>query len=577
MVSRDDRIYYEEELRYLAREGQVFANRHPDIARYLGLEGLNPELRDPHSERIIEAFAFLIGRLHRFMDHQFSDLVHALFNLVYPAYLRPLPSKSIIQMKPQESMLDKPVHVPRFTSIISDSVGPNDSGLEFTTTQEVVVQPLALKRVHVDPETKADFSLSAAIELHPGTNGSALEFDELEFFIYGDPSASYELYNQLSRFITRIELKGIPTAPEDLQIVWTGFLPDHSLNMEEDHHFSQLHLLRDYFDFSQRFLFFKVTNLSKYLLPRADDLTKFQIDFIFRKPFSSGYKYGDDSLKLFCCPIQNMFLKPCEPFKVDGKQLEYLVSPDLTRPDYEVYALERVLAAKEQARNEVRPYYHFSQAGVKLKNRWFYTLRREQAFDQGWDTYVRFIDLDHESHDVLLDQVISINARCTNRHHAQTLKIGQIKQLSQDVPETISARNITQVTKAFWPNIHTKGDWDFLSHLALNFTDLASTEGVRRLLELYNVPQGEAGKRKITGIGDVSDRKDHLIMFGQSVAGRMLEMHCKEAYFQHDGDLALFSKVFGHFLRAYTPINSFIRLVIHNSDQSESFQHIAAY
>ncbi|MCB1042670.1 MAG: type VI secretion system baseplate subunit TssF [Acidobacteria bacterium] len=577
MVSRDDRIYYEEELRYLAREGQVFAERHPDIARYLGLEGLNPELRDPHSERIIEAFAFLVGRMRRFMNHQFSDLLHSLFNLIYPAYLRPLPSKSIVQLSPQESMLDKPVTIPRGTSVSSDAVGPNGARFEFTTTHQVVVQPLALDRVYVDPETKADFSLSAELTVHPGAQAKSLVFDELEFFVFGDPSESFELYNQLSRFLERIELKGTVTRKEDLLLEWSGFNADHSLNQTEDHHFSQLNHLRDYFDFPQRYLFFKIKGLAPYLQRQGDDLTKFQVNFIFKRPFTSGYQYRKDSLRLFCVPVQNIFSKPCEPFKVTGRQIEYLLSPDLTRNDFEVSSVDRVLASKEQKKVQVQPYYNFTHVGVKSEKRWFYTLRRENAFDQGWDTYIRFLDLDEESPDVLRDQTISINARCTNRHHAQTLKIGQISQLSQTVPETITGKNITQVTKAYWPEIHTRGDWDFMSHMALNFTDLANTEGVRRLLELYNIPQNEAGKRKITGIDKVSDAKDHLIMLGQSVAGRKLEMHCKEAYFQHDGDLALFSQVFGHFLRAYTPINSFIRLIIHNSDQSEQFQHIAAY
>lgn len=577
MVSKADRIYYEEELRYLAQEGQVFSQRYPDIARYLGLEGLDPNLRDPHSERIIEAFAFLNGRLRRFMDNQFPELVHALFNLVFPAYLRPLPSKTIMEFTPQTGMLDKPVVIPRFTSAYGDPRKPGSKPLEFTTCQQILVQPISLTKVHVDPDTKADFSLSVACQIHEGAKADSCEFDELEFMIFGDPSECYELYAQLLRHVTAIAVKGRANPARAIEIVWSGFQQDHNLNLEEDDHFSQLHLLRDFFDFPQRFFFFKLKGLHAALEQGLKDLTEFQVDFIFDRPFSPGYQFTAKNLKIFCSVIQNLFLKACEPFQITGKQLEYLITPDLTRNEYEVVRPDRVLASLEQERHEVKPYYHFTQETLGADKKWFYTMRRDLAFEQGWESYIRFMDLDVEGPDVLRGQNISISAWCTNRHHAQNLKIGQINKISKDIPLTITGKNITQPSKAHWPEIHSKADWDFISHLALNFADLASLGGLKRLLDLYNIAKSDSGKRRVAGILSAVEARDHHIMFGQCVSGRKLSLVCDESYFQHEGDLTLFSQVLGHFLRAYCPINSFVRLEILNSDKSETYGFFATY
>ena len=46
--------YYEEELNYLIEAGREYASAHPERARFLNLS--DPRHRDPHVERLVEAF-----------------------------------------------------------------------------------------------------------------------------------------------------------------------------------------------------------------------------------------------------------------------------------------------------------------------------------------------------------------------------------------------------------------------------------------------------------------------------------------------------------------------------------------
>lgn len=55
--------YYEKELSHLRFLGQEFAREYPKVASRLQLEEDN--CADPHTERLIEAFAFLAARVHK--------------------------------------------------------------------------------------------------------------------------------------------------------------------------------------------------------------------------------------------------------------------------------------------------------------------------------------------------------------------------------------------------------------------------------------------------------------------------------------------------------------------------------
>ena len=59
---RDELLgYYERELSFVRQMGAEFARKYPKIAARLSLEA--DKCEDPHVERMIEAFAFLAGRL----------------------------------------------------------------------------------------------------------------------------------------------------------------------------------------------------------------------------------------------------------------------------------------------------------------------------------------------------------------------------------------------------------------------------------------------------------------------------------------------------------------------------------
>ena len=117
---RDDlRLYYERELLFLRQMGAEFAAKYPKIAGRLLLDG--DKCEDPHVERMVEAFSFLAARVHLKIDDEFPEITSALLNILYPHYLRPIPSACIVEMHldAEKGGVTAPQHIKRASALVS--------------------------------------------------------------------------------------------------------------------------------------------------------------------------------------------------------------------------------------------------------------------------------------------------------------------------------------------------------------------------------------------------------------------------------------------------------------------------
>jgi len=80
--------YYRDEIAYLRVQGGEFAERYPKIAQRLLLSA--SESPDPHTERLMESFAFLAARVHRDIDGEFPAISGALLESTCPNLVHPV-------------------------------------------------------------------------------------------------------------------------------------------------------------------------------------------------------------------------------------------------------------------------------------------------------------------------------------------------------------------------------------------------------------------------------------------------------------------------------------------------------
>src|SRR6185312_5750166 len=87
--------HYERELAMLRRSLHDFAARYPKIAARLAISGEHSD--DPHVERMLQSFALLAARIDTRLDDDYPEFTEGMLQALYPHYLRPYPSCSIVE------------------------------------------------------------------------------------------------------------------------------------------------------------------------------------------------------------------------------------------------------------------------------------------------------------------------------------------------------------------------------------------------------------------------------------------------------------------------------------------------
>ena len=122
-----------------------------------------------------EAFAFIAARIHTKLDDEFPEIIESLFSIIYPHYLRPMPSAAIAQMHldPEQGKLMSGLRIAKGAMLHSAPV----SGVpcKFRTCYDTVLWPLQV--------AGADWRTPDRVQpTVPGGNGAAVVRLELRCF-----------------------------------------------------------------------------------------------------------------------------------------------------------------------------------------------------------------------------------------------------------------------------------------------------------------------------------------------------------------------------------------------------------
>jgi type VI secretion system protein ImpG len=197
-------LYYERELRFIRKLASQFAEKYPQVASRLQIESTKCE--DPHVERIIEAFAMLTGRIHLRLDDDFSEITDALMGILYPHYLRPVPSMTIVQMSadPDVSGVEGGFKIEAGSMLHSAPAG--GVRCQFRTSYPLALYPLNVSEVEIMSTTSlstapipadARSMLRIRLDTLAGLPFSELAIDSLTFFLdatSGEIHSLYELF-----------------------------------------------------------------------------------------------------------------------------------------------------------------------------------------------------------------------------------------------------------------------------------------------------------------------------------------------------------------------------------------------
>lgn len=581
--------YYEKELSHLRFLGQEFASQYPKIASRLLIEGDNCE--DPHTERLIEAFSFLAARVHKKLDDEFPEIVESFLEVLYPHYLRPTPSMSIVEftLGKNEKVTDA-YRVARHTEIHAT---PIDSVVcKFRTCYPVDLWPISVQQASfVEMERSAFNGHSADLvaRLRIGLTATSdvlfgqMELDSLRFFLDGESTLILQLYellfNNLAKATLTFEddgrMREVALPADALKAVGYGL--DEGLVDYSERSFLGYRLLHEYFTFPDKFMFFDLSGFRRILAGKK--LGKVEINFYFSdydlhdRLARLTQNIGRANFKLNCTPIINLFRQQAEPITLTHAQHEYAIIPDVRMQNTaEVVSIDRVRRVKKvgglEQVSSCHPFFE-PRADQGPGNSFWIARRRPSQSRQrdGTDMFIRVVDRDLELINSASD-TLSIRLTCSNRDLPSLLPFGGARgDFSVPAGSVIDdIRCLRKPTASVRVPLGNGVIWRLVSHLSLNHMSLVSKgrDVLLELLSLYNYRNTSAIRKQINGIVSVSS-EPVVARIGHPrpnfVRGVGITLKFDESQYTGSG-VFLFGMVLDHFFGQYCSINSFTQLTL---------------
>lgn len=552
--------YFQQELAQLRDLGAEFSRAHPALAPML-----SGSTADPDVERLLEGVAFLTGLLRQRLDDEFPEIVHSLINLLWPHYLKPIPSTTMVAFSPKPT-LKQSATIPAGVHLASVPVG--GTTCIYRTTFDVEMHPLTLLDASFQqlsgkpPEIKLLFELS-------GQKLNAWKPESLRFYLAGEYSAATDLYLMLRRHLRGIVLspvgKGASASLEPECLKPAGFSDDEPLFNFPHRSFSGYRILQEFFLAPEKFLFLDLSGLERW--ENRGEGNRFEIRFeLGDLPFSPP-RVRKENFALHTTPAVNLFSHDADPILLDHRQPAYLVRPTGGNPaHFQVYSVDHV-AGFVQGTAQERPYAPFEAFNPeRIDTPGYHTLLRASPAGNGQDVYLEVAYPPQAG--IPVTETLSIRLTCTNGNLADRLKTGDIRMPTSDSPEYAEFANITQPTAGAMPSLGGKMLWRLVSHLGLNYLSLARKENLKAILDLYMMSEGrdravtQSNRKRIEGIQEVESVSADRIVSGTPIRGQEFILSLRQDHFAGPGDLFLFGCVLDHFLGCYASINHFTRTTV---------------
>ena len=567
--------YYQDELQFLRELGEEFARAHPTAAHYLS----GPS-RDPDVERMLEGFAFLSAQIRQKLDDEFPELAHSLFRLMWPHYLRPVPSMAILEFQPVLQALRQSQPIARGVEVHSTPV--EGTPCRFRTAYDVMLHPLSLEDAGLELRSTGRSRLRLSFKIWNQAKPDVLKLGRLRLFLHGDAATTYALHYHLSRHVAEVRMVAGPQPSESdtkfhsLSLEPAGFGEDEALLPYPPNSFPGYRLLQEYFALPEKFLFVDLIGIDGAPALLGGD--RFTIDVRFDRALAPALRPTKDDFRLYCTPIVNLFPNDGDPMKVSREQTDYRLRPSGSNPfHFEVFSVDRVgmISPGTVEEREVPDFHRFGllrESGIKT----YYDVRlHPSVVDERVDTYVRFVDADGEAQ-LIENETATFKLTCSNRRLPEALQLGDVSVPTDDSPAFVKFRNLTPPTSSVMPPLGSDLHWRLISHLSLNYVSLVDVEALRGVLELYNFQvlrdprAARANTLKLQGIHALRAEPVEALVRGSVMRGTAVTLDALEDHFAGEGDLYLFATIVNEFLSLHATLNSFTQFSVRGLQGGET-------
>ena len=591
--------------------GSEFARHFPKVAGRLGMEGI--ECADPYVERMLEGFAFLAARVHLKIEEEYPKFCQHLLEIVYPDYLAPLPSMTVVQFQPDcgDADLANGLTIERGTSLES-GLGPNmQTPCEYRTAHDIELFPLTvvnaeylgtratLANLGINPERQVSAGLKIGIEAANGIDISDLKMKDLPLFLGGSGTVPMALYEHILADVCGLTIitgdksnrQVFPLSKDN--VCSFGFEPEQALLNYQSRSFEGYRLLKEYFAFPDRFRFVNFTGLDK-VLPKSKGQRFDLVIHLKSRNNDLENVVGERHFLPFCVPAVNLFPKRADRITLNKIDHEFHILADRSRPlDYEIHQVLSATGHGKQAQElkQFLPFYGLKEDHIPAEDSAFYAIHRKPRLLSsrqhssgarsgylGQEVFISLVDAEEIPYSTDLAQ-LGVKTMCSNRDLPMRMPLGQ-KNGDFTLKVNAPVEKIRCVAGPTRPKSQvTTGDyaWRIINHLSLNYLSLIDDnpdEGaaaLRELLQLY--AKGETvPERHVNGLLTITAKAvtRRLPIPGPISFGRGLEITLvlDETSFEAGG-MYLFGSLLTEFFRKYVSINHVTETVVLTDSKTE--------
>lgn len=575
--------YYQRELSYLRDSGAQFAKQYPKIARRLELGPL--QVADPHVERLIESFAYLTARLQKDVDDNFPRISSALLNILYPQFVNPLPSSTIMRFDivADAGDLTGKAKVKKGSMLYASP--REDVVCRFQTCYPVELWPLDVEDVNIIRTDSLGVSrnlIKTTRLLRLRIKGlslpiQTLDLNKLRFYINGEKRIQFLIYEMLFAQQTDVAIsikdngKDVVEKLPEGSLHAVGFSKDENIFPYSDYSHPAYRLFFEYFRFPEKFLFFDIKNLN---VSNAENY----FDILISVPdyFSiEDREINSENFLLGCTPAVNLFKKTSEPIKVDHKSVDYRLISDIRREKTtEIHSINKIKTVSNfiEEPQEISPYFSFSH-DVKEKDQQLFWVGRRIPTGRndlpGTDLYLSFVDFKFNKK-TPLSRLIFAETLCTNRDLAEDVP-ARAKFQSDDIGFCSTIYCLDKPSMSIYPPEGAETQWRLISQLSLNHLSLSSGKeslnAIREIIRLYSTVEQTGKVQEVDGITDmqtsVVTRRIGIDAWRGFVQGTKIKLTFDDRFFTGTGTF-LFGSILNNFFSLYAAVNSFTELEIYN-------------
>lgn len=534
--------YYQTELAYYRELAHEFAAAYPEVAHLVSERG-----GDPAADRLFQGSALLTSRLKYRIDDDVPEIVHALFGQLWPYYVRPKPSVTLIQFSPLPNALQQSQLVPQGATLKSRTLaneltagGTEKYCCNFKTCTNVMLHPLEIARVELKRPHPADLQLHFRFRLTGGTLFDNVKIHTLRLQLTGDDQTKFTLFLWLAHHAQKITVKH-PNGAICLTLPRHSIRPAGLANNEPlypslSDSLRGMRLLQEYFLFADKFLAIDVTGLDR-VLPRS---IKDVFDLIFHLgPLTENtIPISADNFRLGCTPAINLS---------EGTKVEMRVEPGIKlikiEAPYqgEVFQVERVGCYLREASNWFELRELFSLGGSKSSNggSLCYQVVRRLDGIKTVGTYLAITDEKANPAPLPADH-LQLWLTYTDGDKPRELKMGEINVPTSTTPAFATFTNITPVAQSSDFETRKNFLWQLLAQIIMHPVELVSHNGLQVLL---STASADVRPATLPEILEINSSMTTLLHEQTPFPVRKIEITIDENSFSCLGECYLFSAI----------------------------------